>query len=79
MLKKRIPNSPHKIDYKDLESRDDMSYIEKPVKILHRKKKQCWGQKPILMVKVLWKNHGLKEVTWELEFDIKEKYPEPFE
>lgn len=39
MLKKRIPNSPHKIDYKDLESRDDMSYIEKPVKILHRKKK----------------------------------------
>ena len=55
MLKKYIPDPSHKIDYKNIEIRVDMSYIEKPMKI------QDWKEivlrtKTISMVKVLWRN-----------------------
>ena len=73
MLKKYIPDASHKIDYKDLEIREDMSYVEKPVKILDKKEKVL-TTKIIPMVKVLWRNHA-----WEMESDMKEKYPELFE
>ena len=78
MLKKYIPDASHKIDYKDLEIKEDMSYVEKPVKILDKKEKVL-RTKIIPMVKVLWRNHALEEATWEMESDMKEKYPELFE
>ena len=78
MLKKYIPDASHKIDYQDLEIREDMSYVEKPVKILDKKEKVL-RTKIIPMVKVLWRNHALEEATWEMESDMKEKYPELFE
>ena len=65
MLKKYISYPSHKIYYKDLKIRDDMSYIEKSVKILDRKE-TLLRMKTIPMVKVLWGNHGLEEATWEL-------------
>ena len=34
--------------------------------------------KTIPLVKVLWKNSKSEEATWELEADMKEKYPELF-
>ena len=77
MLKKYNPDASHEINYKDLEIREDMSYIEKPLKILDRKEKVL-RTKTIQMVKVLWTNHAVKEATWEMESDIKEKYPELF-
>ena len=55
-----------------------LSYVEKPVKILDTKQKVL-RTKTIPMVKVLWRNHALEEATWELESDMKEKYPELFE
>ena len=58
--------------------REDMSYVEVPVKILDRKQRVL-RTKTIPMVKVLWRNYALEEATWELEFEIKEKYPELFE
>lgn len=30
--------------------------------------------KIIPIVKVLWRNHTLEEATWEMEFDMNEKY-----
>ena len=32
-----------------------------------------------IIVKVLWKNHGREEATWEGEQQIKEKYPHLFQ
>ena len=29
-------------------------------------------------MKVLWRNHGIKEATWEVEEEIRKKYPELF-
>ena len=78
LLKKYIPDASHKIDYKDLAIKEDMSYVEKPVKILDKKEKVL-RTKIIPMVKVLWRNHALEEATWEMESDMKENYPELFE
>ena len=55
-----------------------MSYVEVSVKILD-KKQRVLRSKRIPMVKVLWKNHALEEATWELESEVKEKYPGLFE
>ena len=78
MLKKYMSDASHKIDYTDLEIREDMSYVEVPVKILDTKQKVL-RTKTIPMVKVLWRNHALEETTWELESEMKEKYSELFE
>ena len=39
MLKKYVSDASHKIDFKDLEIQEDMSYIEKPLKIFDTKVK----------------------------------------
>ena len=78
MLKKYMSDASHKIDYVDLEIREDMSYVEVPLKILDTKQKVL-RTKTIPMVKVLWRNHALEEATWELESEMNEKYLELFE
>ena len=55
----------------------DLSYEERPVQLLDRKDKVL-RNKTIPLVKVLWKNSKSEEATWELEADMKEKYPEHF-
>ena len=32
--------------------------------------------KEIPLVKVLWRNHGVEEATWEPEDDMRKDYPE---
>ena len=34
--------------------------------------------KEIPLVKVLWRNHGVEEVTWESEDHMRKNYPELF-
>ena len=77
MLKKYIPDASHKIDFSELEIQEDMSYMEKPLKILDTKERVL-RTKTIPMVKVLWRNHALEEATWEVEDDMRKKYPELF-
>ncbi|XP_071939157.1 uncharacterized protein [Coffea arabica] len=50
---------------------DALDYSEeREVKELRNKK--------IPLVKVLWKNHGMEEATWELEEEMQKKYPDLF-
>lgn len=55
----------------------DISYIEKPLKILDTKVKVL-RTKTIPIVKVLWRKHALEEATWEVEIDTKINYLEFF-
>ena len=45
--------------------------------MLDRKVKEL-RSKQILLVKILWKNHGVEAAIWEMEDDMKKKYPELF-
>jgi hypothetical protein len=43
------------------------------------KKEQVMRTKTIPIVNVLWRNHGVKEASWEAEHDMQSRYPHLFE
>ncbi|KAF5454672.1 hypothetical protein F2P56_024319 [Juglans regia] len=78
MLRKYIPDPTHIIDYEPLQIRVDMNYTEEPVQILEKKEQVLWTR-TIPFVKVLWKNHAISEASWELEEEMRVKYPRLFD
>ena len=78
MLRKYIPDPSRVLSYKPLQIRDDLSYEEVSVEILDRKE-QVLCSRTISWVKVLWKNHSVKEASWEREEDILSRYPSLFQ
>ena len=77
MLRKYISDSTHVLSFEHLKLDQDLSYEEKPVQILDQKDKVL-RNKTIALVKVLWRNSKVEEATWELESDMRERYPELF-
>ncbi|KAJ8771775.1 hypothetical protein K2173_026952 [Erythroxylum novogranatense] len=67
----------HIIQTSEVQLSDDLSYEEMPVAILDSKEKVL-RNKTIQLVKVLWRNHAIEEVTWEPLDSMKEKYPHLF-
>ena len=65
ILKKFHPNPSHVLQPENIEIDEALTYEEKPVNLLDRKVKEL-RNKQILLVKVLWRNHGIDEATWEL-------------
>jgi hypothetical protein len=49
-----------------------------PIQIMDRKEKQLRA-KTIPLVNVLWRNHGVEEASWELEQEMRNRYPHLFE
>ncbi|KAL0554363.1 hypothetical protein IC582_008282 [Cucumis melo] len=78
MLRKYVPDPSHVVDYEPLEIDENLSYVEQPVEVLAREVKTL-RNKEIPLVKVLWRNHRVEEATWELEDDMRSRYPELFE
>nr|XP_027088632.1 uncharacterized protein LOC113709984 [Coffea arabica] len=77
MLKKYHPDLSHALQPKNIEIDEALTYEEKPIRLLNCKVKEL-RNKRIPLMKVLWKNHGLEEATWEVEQEIREKYPDLF-
>jgi hypothetical protein len=67
----------HIVDFKPLQVKEDLRYEELPIQIIDHKEQQL-KTKTILLVKVLWRNHDIEEASWELEHDMKSKYPHLF-
>ena len=78
MLRKYIPDPSHVVDYEPLKLRDDLTYEEQLVKIVDKKEQEL-KRRTIHYVKVQWRNQSVREATWELEDEMKEKYPYLFE
>ena len=78
MLRKYIPDPSHVLSYEPFQIRDDLSYEKAPVEILDCKE-QVLRNKTIPWVKVLWKNHSVKEASWEREEDMLSRYPSLFQ
>ena len=74
MLKKYIPDPSHILHQEPVEVSTDLTYEEKPVKILDREEKVL-RNRTIPMVKVLWRNHSVEEATWEIESEMRKNYP----
>ncbi|XP_071913991.1 uncharacterized protein [Coffea arabica] len=77
VAEKYYPDPSHVLQLEGIEVDETLTYEEEPVKILEREMKKLRNKK-IPLVKILWKNHGLEEATWELEEEMQKKYPDLF-
>ncbi|XP_019260210.1 PREDICTED: uncharacterized protein LOC109238236 [Nicotiana attenuata] len=77
MLRGYVPDPVHIILPEVVEINDGLTYDEEPVEILDRQIRRL-RTKDIASVKVLWRNHGVEEATWEVEEDMKIRYPHLF-
>ncbi|XP_026458408.1 uncharacterized protein LOC113358907 [Papaver somniferum] len=75
MLRKYNADPSHVIEWRDLQLNDNVSYEEKPLRVIDSKE-QVLRRKTIKTVKVPWQHHGSEEATWELESEIRDKYLE---
>ncbi|XP_071920647.1 uncharacterized protein [Coffea arabica] len=66
MLKKYYLDPTHIVRAEEIEIDKVLTYEERPVQLLDRRIKKLWN-KQIPLVKVLWRNHGIEEATWEVE------------
>ncbi|XP_057969554.1 uncharacterized protein LOC131158708 [Malania oleifera] len=73
VLRKDVLDPSHVLTYEPLEIEDASAYEEVPVQILDQKVQKL-RTKEIPLVKVLWRNHAIEEVSWELELKLREKY-----
>ncbi|KAK1684707.1 hypothetical protein QYE76_045555 [Lolium multiflorum] len=69
------PDEP--VSHEELELQPDLTYIEKPAKILEESWKQL-RNKAIKYCKIQWKHHPEREATREKEEDLRKTYPELF-
>ena len=77
MLRKYHPDPSHVLDWSHIELEPDVSYEERPIRILDSREQVLRG-KTIYLLKILWSNHGFEEATWEREDEIRSKYPDLF-
>ncbi|TYK08790.1 Chromo domain-containing protein [Cucumis melo var. makuwa] len=56
-----------------MELKEDLSYEEEVVQFLDRNE-QVLSNKTIVLVKVLWRHHGVEEAIWESEDHIRRSY-----
>ena len=77
MLRKYISDSSHVLEIPEIELRDDLSYEEQPMQIQGREEKELHN-KTMSLVKVLCRNHLVKEATWEREDQMRSQYPHLF-
>ncbi|TYK27113.1 hypothetical protein E5676_scaffold478G00020 [Cucumis melo var. makuwa] len=74
MLRRYVADPTHVVNFKPLQINEDLSYEEQPVEILAIEVKMLHNR-GIPLVKVLWRNHGVEEATWEREEDMRAQYP----
>ncbi|XP_071909682.1 uncharacterized protein [Coffea arabica] len=77
MLRKYHPDPSHVLQLEGIEVDETLTYEEGPVQVLDREVKELRNKK-IPLVKILWRNHGQEEATWELEEEMQKKYPDLF-
>ncbi|KAK6131132.1 hypothetical protein DH2020_035131 [Rehmannia glutinosa] len=77
MLRKYISNQSHILKQEPIELKADLSYEEIPVEILLREVDKL-RNKEISLVNVLWRNQSIEEATWEIEDEMRAKYPDLF-
>ncbi|KAL0295313.1 UNVERIFIED_CONTAM: hypothetical protein Sradi_6841900 [Sesamum radiatum] len=74
MLQRYRFDPSHILREQEIEVSKGLTYVEEPIEILDRSIKKL-RNKEIPMVKVRWSHHSPREATWEVEENMREKYP----
>jgi hypothetical protein len=77
MLRKYLPDPEHKIDLESITVQQDLTLECRPVRILESSER-VMRRRTTKYVRVLWTNQTEREATWELEEQMRKKYPELF-
>ena len=74
MLRKYAPDPAHVVDWGQIEVDTDETFEEGPVCIVDSCD-QVLRCKTVRLVRVLWRNYGVEESTWEREDTMRATYP----
>lgn len=77
MLRKYLEDSEHLVLTEPVTIAQDLTLESCPLKILDESERALRHRK-LKYVKILWTNQTEREATWELESQMREKYPELF-
>ncbi|KAM0009708.1 putative nucleotidyltransferase, Ribonuclease H [Helianthus debilis subsp. tardiflorus] len=77
-LKKCLADESLVVPLQDIEVNEKLKFIEQPLQIEDRKVKFL-KHKRLVLVKVKWNSRRGPEYTWELESEMKRKYPHLFQ
>ncbi|KAK5795286.1 hypothetical protein PVK06_036546 [Gossypium arboreum] len=75
MLRRYRSDPAYVVPVAEIEVQTDLTFEEEPVQILARDVKVL-RRKFVPLVKVIWRNHGREEATWELEETMRQQYPQ---
>lgn len=67
----------HKIRLDYVILHHDLLFMKEPIAILHRQTMKL-SSKHIYSVKVQWRHHPIEEAMWEVDFDMRYRYPLSF-
>ena len=76
-LRRYRSDPSHVIAVESVEVNPNLTFEEKPVKILDRQVRSL-RRKEVPLVKVLWRSQKYEQATWETEESMRLKYPELF-
>ncbi|RVW98889.1 Transposon Ty3-I Gag-Pol polyprotein [Vitis vinifera] len=68
----------HVVELEPIQIFEDLTYEEVPVQIVDVMDKVL-RHAVVKLVKVQWSNHSIREATWELEEEMREKHPQLFQ
>ncbi|KAL0282322.1 UNVERIFIED_CONTAM: Transposon Ty3-G Gag-Pol polyprotein [Sesamum angustifolium] len=74
MLRRYRSDPSHILHELEIAVSEGLTYVEEPIEILDRSIKKL-RNKEMPMVKVRWSHHSPREATWEVEENMREKYP----
>nr|CAN80324.1 hypothetical protein VITISV_015014 [Vitis vinifera] len=77
-LRKYIYDPSHVVELEPIQIFEDLTYEEVPVQIVDVMNKVL-RHAVVKLVKVQWNNHSIREATWELEEEMREKHPQLFQ
>ncbi len=69
-----MSNSEKHVPHEDIDMQPDLTYRERPVKILEESERRT-RQKTMKFFRVQWSNHTEDEATWEREDFLRVEYP----
>ena len=74
MLRKYISDPAHVVDWGQIEVDTDGTFEEGPVCIIDSRD-QVLRRKTVRLVRVLWRQYGVEDYTWEREDTMRATYP----
>ena len=77
-LRKYVFNPSHIVELEPIQISEDLTYEEVPIQIVDVMDKVL-RHVVVKLVKIQWSNRSIREATWELEEEMREKHPHLFQ